>query len=50
MKLATCIYRGSRGLWHTVDSGSAFGSTRWAEANTATTNFLNRFYTEIGMW
>ena len=44
------IIRENQVAWRAVDSGSDFGSARWAEANTATTNFLNEFYRRIGMW
>ena len=42
------IVRVAPGVFWAVNSGSSHGSTRYAEANTATWNYLNEFYTEIG--
>ena len=44
------VFRDSNGNWQSRDSGSAYGSDRWANSINDTKNYLIRFYEEIGVW
>ena len=43
------LWKDNAGNWHAIDSGSDFGSRRYANSETQTRHYLSRFYRKIGI-